>query len=111
MPSANRLHHPSPAMSTPTPKNDGGPAFPRTRSTEYLSNSSARIESVGGMSLRDWFAGQALVGLLAHEDAERFQARLRVAKDENIRSNLLRARMSYELADAMLEARGEARQP
>jgi uncharacterized protein YodC (DUF2158 family) len=32
---------------------DGGPAFP-------LATSSGSNESVNGMSLRDWFAGQAL---------------------------------------------------
>jgi hypothetical protein len=38
--------------------NDGGPAFP-------LATSSASNESVNGMSLRDWFAGMALQGMLA----------------------------------------------
>ncbi len=43
---------------------DGGAAFPRP--TGARSNSAAdpswRIESAGGMSLRDWFVGQAIAG-------------------------------------------------
>lgn len=50
--------------------NDGGPAFPRTYSTDYLSNSCAMIETSGGMSLRDWFAGQALAGFVSQPDGE-----------------------------------------
>jgi len=40
-----------------TPINDGGPAFPDDRWQ-------------AGMSLRDWFAGQALAGYNAHPTAE-----------------------------------------
>lgn len=40
----------------------GGPAFPR--GTPYGTN----IEP--GMTLRDWLAGQALIGLLAEEGVE-----------------------------------------
>jgi hypothetical protein len=42
-------------MST---EHNGGPAFP-------LSTSSGSNESVNGMSLLDYFAGQALAGLLS----------------------------------------------
>ena len=38
-----------------TPQNDGGQAFPMHE----------RDDALRGMSLRDWFAGQALQGLLA----------------------------------------------
>jgi len=37
--------------------NDGGPAFPIDTQNQFPTQS--------GMSLRDWFAGMALVGLLA----------------------------------------------
>lgn len=48
-------------MSTPT--NDGGPAFPTTpRSTLDIPQD--------GMTLRDWFAGQALAGFFAQPDGE-----------------------------------------
>ena len=66
--------------------NDGGPAFP---------NNDAHGCAYAGMTLRDWFAGQALAGIsstLAHEYEDRDLAE-RYATD------------AYELADAMLEAR------
>lgn len=65
-------------------KKDGGTAFPYSRYGSYSD----------GMSLRDWFAGQALAGLLSiYEFAED-------VGESDI------ARMSYAQADAMLEARG-----
>ena len=73
-------------MSNP---NDGGPAFPVTRSTDFLGNSTARIETVGGMSLRDWFAGQALANHV-------------ICDASNYRNN---ASYAYESADAMLKER------
>lgn len=75
-----------------TPINDGGPAFPRTKSTGNLSNSTTEIVSVGGMSLRDWFAGQALVGLLTQPAEDEYGPKC-FAED------------AYEMADAMIEAR------
>jgi hypothetical protein len=62
--------------------NDGGPAFPRHG---YNSND--------GMTLRDWFAGQALQGLLACGEAH----------DEHTDS--VTAGAAYKMADAMLKAR------
>ena len=63
--------------------NDGGPAFARPGSEASYSQE--------GMSLRDWFAGQALAGLMAHPTAE-FTAKGGAA-------------IAYEFADAMLRAR------
>ncbi len=59
--------------------NDSGPAFP----TRYH-------EDMHGMTLRDWFASQALQGLLA---STKTSDGLTIAKD------------AYILADAMLRAR------
>ena len=42
------------------PKNDGGPAFPAIPGDKVQGPCCYW----GGMSLRDWFAGQALVGLV-----------------------------------------------
>lgn len=44
---------------------DGGHAFPVNK--DYVTHS----ESFSGMSLRDWFAGQALAGLLAQTPTAR----------------------------------------
>ena len=61
---------------------DGGPAFPMSCTRDgYMPNVPE------GMSLRDWFAGQALAGLLANV------------------SNQVDARVAYAIADAMLAAR------
>lgn len=67
-----------------TSKPDGGPAFPKAG----LDAWGKAVEVHTGMTLRDYFAGQALIGLvqnggLPHPIAQR----------------------AYELADAMLEAR------
>jgi len=73
--------------------NDGGSAFPEVE-TSYSSRwdgdsgGYANTYSVGGMTLRDWFAGQALVGIIAGGKwVERVSAE------------------AYAYADAMLRAR------
>lgn len=70
--------------------NNGGPAFP--------------LQSIGpdfapgysGMSLRDWFAGQALAGELAAQDGDGFWS------DESAQTL---AERCYLVADAMLKAK------
>jgi hypothetical protein len=64
-------------------KDDGGPAFP----------SQWDDKDNEGMSLRDWFAGQALAGLVRSDQPDGFPAWVGHALD------------AYALADAMLEAR------
>jgi hypothetical protein len=71
--------------------NDGGPAFPMD---------SARNSYNPGMSLRDWFAGQAL-GDLARESIVRGVA----ARGSLSESCELCADTCYKYADAMLRAR------
>jgi hypothetical protein len=83
-------------------KNDGGPAFPFIW---YDTNSIGDIvprESFAGMSLRDWFAGQALLGFFSslnfHGDLfEKYK------KSESWDKKI--ALLSYEVADAMLKER------
>ena len=82
-------------MNTPHKTNDGGPAFP----VQTLVTPTGEVmpvtvyHDVTGMSLRDWFAGQALVGLLSLDRPD--------ASIVNV------AYTSYRFADAMLEARNE----
>lgn len=66
--------------------NDGGPAFPCTDAKGFVSD---------GMSLRDYFAGQALAGLLA------------CMKTSGNKKDF--AIDAYEQADAMLAARQKER--
>lgn len=69
--------------------NDGGPAFPIT---EY------GLQGYNGMSLRDWFAGQALAGMLAANAHPAYGH----SKPPNCE---IAAVVAYKAADAMIEAR------
>lgn len=79
-----------------TTKHDGGAAFPIPH-----SNEPGAYEAETGMSLRDWFAGQALAGIFAggfadtvpHDDVSNGTASSPVAC------------FAYLYADAMLAAR------
>lgn len=63
---------------------DGGPAF----AAGYHPNGNSADQS--GMTLRDWFAGQAMIGMLASPNARNW-----CAED------------SYVYADAMIAARNK----
>jgi len=69
-------------------KDDGGPAFPMA--------GEPGIEFDRGMSLRDWFAGQALMGIIAAPGCE---------PDDSHPPGI--ATLAYMFADAMLKARSE----
>ncbi len=73
--------------------NDGGPAFPHFQFTE---TEEVEILPQGGMSLRDWFAGQALAGICAplYDD-----------ESPTIWKHREFAKGAYMFADAMLAAR------
>mgnify|MGYP000272854830 CR=1 FL=1 len=73
--------------------NDGGPAFP---ALTMLCGSDTVVASCHnsaqpGMSLRDWFAGQAIIALYQTDRSE-----YPTSKD---------AEQAYRIADAMLAAR------
>jgi hypothetical protein len=67
--------------------NDSGPAFPACN--------EANVNGTMGMTLRDWFAGQALAGQCAASSL-----------DGHSVTAAERARRVYQMADAMLAARG-----
>ena len=71
-----------------TPINDGGPAFPVTGCVH--PNGNAMV----GMTLRDYFAGQALAGILMNYTTAKFGL-----------TEISVANHAYKLADAMLVAR------
>jgi hypothetical protein len=48
-----------------TTKNDGGPAFPLNMEPCRAQHYDAQGYQVHGMSLRQWYAGQAMSGLVA----------------------------------------------
>ena len=75
-------------------KNDGGQAFPRS-----MSNMGGEHSPYGpdGMTLRDWFAGQALAGLIASSRTH--------GKWIDEEEYKIFAADAYNQADAMLKAR------
>jgi len=93
-------------------QNDGGPAYPcSVRKIEnYMDEGGYGRERTvtvvqGGMSLRDWFAGQALAAWIASADAFNDECRergssTRIGADDT-------AKTCYQYADAMLKARAE----
>ena len=82
------------------PIKDGGPAFPLLQSVHPYPHGH-------GMMLRDWFAGQALVGTLAMLQPEHVANMMRGGMTQTEVDRLL-ARSAYRMADLMLAAR-EAR--
>lgn len=66
-----------------TDKNNGGPAFPL--STSFVGGGNC------GMSLRDWFAGQAIIGIIS--DTRCNWSGHRMAEE------------AYSISDAMLKER------
>lgn len=76
-------------------RDDGGNAFP-------ISIPGVGDNGAGGMSLRDWLAGQALAGILANPDVSASAARCNVSTTE-FRVHIPAA--AYAMADAMLAAR------
>lgn len=78
---------------------DGGPAFPRS---DFHSDTHFTASAQDGMSLRDWFAGQALSGLCAKYGRH---PRQNYCEEED----LAMAATAYAIADGMLAVR--ARKP
>ena len=72
-----------------------GSAFPRPYSAQEGDRFSERAQT--GMSLRDWFAGQAVTGLASREAALSVQGKF-LEYD-------VWAKAAYQIADAMLKAR------
>ena len=80
---------------------DGGPAFPSHESRCRECNSE--LDGwIGGMRLRDYFAGQALLGFCANADISRAAE----AEDKTFEEvSKWHARRAFEQADLMLKAR------
>lgn len=74
-------------------KDNGGPAFPRPQAETSIGGNHEQV----GMSLRDWFAGQALNTRYANEDMDGNVPKA----PEDI------AAWAYQVADALLAARAK----
>lgn len=103
--------------------NDGGPAFPRNI-TVFGHQNKIDADTGTGMSLRDWFAGQALPALISAAAFYEQKAAEEAAKkshvynywnevvenltDESIMHSFYPVVFSaYEIADLLLEVRKE----
>ena len=73
---------------------DGGPAFPVTQSQSCPSCHIGMIQHDTGMTLRDWFAGNAMKGIVISE---------RIDGGNLLGSKI--AKTAYRLADAMIAER------
>ena len=78
-----------------TKTNDGGPAFPITPA-QYDG------AALRGMSLRDYFAGQALVGILSNQT---LLVKVIQSVSSDMPVNQAIASNSFIIADAMIAAR------
>lgn len=81
-------------------KDDGGPAFPELDCFVDQHGEKPAYSAYHGMTLRDYFAGQALAGLCANDGIE-FEP---VAADK---IHPIYARHAYGLADAMIAERSK----
>ena len=80
---------------------DGGAAFPIS-----IIDQGHPTALANGMTLRDYFAGMALQGLLT-QNSQVSSAWINLSRTEGHAVSTLMALMVYELADAMLKARGK----
>jgi len=96
-------------------KSDGGPAFPfrgvnkelydELRPTEGVLTARRMAEMMSpGMSLRDWFAGQALAGMMAQITPYALNPHNRSEQDADPYGTKL-SRWVFGYADAMLKER------
>jgi hypothetical protein len=82
---------------------DGGAAFPVS---DTIHPNGQVQYGHNGMTLRDWFAGKALVGELASTSGvESTQAMAEAAVNRGVAPAIHLALTCYEIADAMIKAR------
>lgn len=86
---------------------DGGPAFPTHERDDMRGyGGGLTFVPVGGMTLRDYFAAQALQGMLsALGRNEMWQGINQTASTNGVNVTKHLATLAYEHADAMLAAR------
>jgi hypothetical protein len=75
--------------------NDGGPAFPHLR--RHVGPNTYEPLAEGGMSLRDWFAGNIIQGMFANPSLLNREGSFQAVNFST----------AFQAADAMLAARKE----
>lgn len=88
-----------------TEQNNGGPAFP----CDDVMDQAGEVHRSGGMSLRDYFAGQVCAALMTQTSTDRDFPNLDYRRDGKSGDTVAQrvAKISYAMADAMLKARSE----
>jgi hypothetical protein len=99
-------------LTTAKAHDDGGPFAAQYLGSEYVADEGGRVIGVrnviegGGVTIRDYFAAEAMQGLIATVDAmDALDEMGPATSGELLRSIAVR---SYHLADAMLAARKAA---
>lgn len=82
--------------------NDGGPAFPEAVAADL--DGGLNFSRHTGMSLRDYFAGQALAALLSQMTYGNQGQRCAMYDPNDPGQAITLAHLSYQAADAMLKA-------
>jgi hypothetical protein len=80
--------------------NNGGPAFPMAGSTREWDDVKKQWKPQEGMTLRDWFAGQA-----TEEDIEAHTGGDIHPQTGRLYNQMTREQAKYAYADAMIAAR------
>jgi len=83
----------------------GGVAFPEREKVWTADGSSWTEQFNSGMTLRDYFAGQALIGITANSDLLR-SVNKRV-KEYETTQDIIISRIAYEQADAMIKEKNK----
>ena len=85
------------------PIDDGGPAFPHMGKIERHNPVTGQTIlspiMTGGMTLRDWFAGQAMQAMLSNP--------ANYGSNHEWRDDATVSEQAYEIADDMIKARKE----
>ena len=84
------------------PPNDGGPAFPYAQ--RLPSGNIDTVHQNPGLSIRDWFAGMALQGLLAGRHTVKAMVTGITTPNRDMSQDEV-SEWTYSYADAMLIAR------
>jgi len=95
-------------MTTPKQIDDGGSVTADLICQRHVAENviaEEKVKSVGGLSVRDYFAAAALQGLLATYDITKIHPALR--EKYKVEHMPIIADESYKLANAMLAARKE----
>lgn len=89
-------------------KDDGGPAFPQTLPKIAVSPDEALaiIKSCRGATLRDYFSGQMLAGVISNSEFKRDRKLLDSTMPDDAQIAAIAA-LCYQYADAMIAERSK----